>query len=963
MACFLHIAFNSCSENILDDSEALNKVSRIRMSAVDFHDTDEKTTRSILTPTSSGTSFSWMENDVVAVYSSSKGMTNFLIDNNNISEDGLSAEFDGSGFMLTPNSKYYAFYPYSKASTDKTTIPISYLGQRISSNGDFRSLGNYDYMFACGVADDNSHSSFLFNHLGCVIEFIIKVPATAKYTSVRFELDHPTSNNYLIRSGKVDITAQSPSIIPDTYVTDSVFKVNLGDNGIYVEKESLLTVYMICPPQNLEGKDINVRLVDSETKWYKAIVAGKNMRAGYTYHYSINTSGEGFSGTGQGFPNDELNPEYVSTYTHPNSSPYEWLLYDNHVLYATGSFGLRKISYEKDSSPNLISESSIDLGTSQKGRAMVMNDDLIYVGVRQNTGGDTELYKPQLSFTFDTNLKTIDTESAISNSDLLNSFIKKLRLKSFNQNEINEVLIYKAQYDGGIYKNVIQLRKNGVSLGNLYRETYNTKEDALKSLPSSYTNSKGDYVELDWAILSNSFNYIKDVVFNTYGEFDNCEIIGSASFDEMEHGSPNKGGFSGRFKTTKSGDNQVKVSVNKNTTGGDLSFMMKLNYLPNEDVKIPLLSNNGNDCISIVLQPGGDGVSFALVVGDNKYSSTTVYKINEWYNVKVSISSQSASLWIREKECGSWILLTTSQITQNTSFDAVCMGVISHANNVELLVDDYYYNETDIDKVSYVNGALAIVNKHTLDVINIYNFDYKVCGLATIKNRLILNFLNGFNVYDIENPLHPTLIYTYRPSSWTEYQGVDCFECYGRIYALSCTYTKGFSIVDLTDANNVSIINQFNFNNIIGSNSILQGNCYSFDIIVDYPYAFATIAPVHDMVGTSNDHRGVVSINLSDLNNPSMYFSEIPHEYSPSTKSGDITPTRIDKCGNRLFVNSSNSRVEVFDIGNNGTLSYNNGIITPHGSSPNAVMTTTEGYLFVGMNGSLRNVYLYKGLR
>jgi hypothetical protein len=479
-------------------------------------------------------------------------------------------------------------------------------------------------MFANGIADDNSHSSFLFHHLGCVVEFKIKVPASAKYTSVRFELDHPTSDNYLIRSGIVDITAQSPSILPDTYVTDSVFKVNLGAGGIYVENESLLTVYMIFPPQNLEGKDINVRLVDSEQKWYKAIVAGKNMRAGYTYHYSINTSGEGFSGTGQGLPNDEIIPEYVSTYTHPNPSSYEWLLYDNHILYATGPFGLRKISYENECSPSLISESSIDLGTSQKGRAMVFNDDLIYVGVRQNSGGKTELYKPQLSFTFDTNLKSCSPNSEISNNDIVNRFIKKLRLKSVCQDNIDEILVYKAKYEGGIYKNVIQLRKSGNFVRNLYRETFENKEQALSSLPTTYTNEEGDMVELDWSVIQENVSNHLYAQLSTYGEFDSFEAIGTASFDETSEGGPNRGGFSGRFKTTSTGNNSAKVKYYIDLRRGELSFMMKMNAIPNSIVKIPLLGKGDEDCVLLTLVPNENGYSFDLTVGGGEIFKSTI---------------------------------------------------------------------------------------------------------------------------------------------------------------------------------------------------------------------------------------------------------------------------------------------------------------------------------------------------
>ena len=959
---FVGIVFDSCA--YLDNEHLQFKEdTRIRMSVSDFQNGDVPTTRSILTPTSSGSSFSWVENDVVAVYSSSKGMTNFIIDNENISEDGLSAEFYGSGFTLTPNSQYYAFYPYSKASTDKTAIPVSYEGQQMLLNGDFHSLGNYDYMYAYGVADENSHSSFLFYHIGCLVEFQIISPATARYTSVRFEIDNPTTDNYLIRSGIVDITGKSPSIIPNTYVNNSVFIVNLGDNGIKVENNSLLTVYMMLPPQNLEGKNLCVRLLDSEQKWYTVNVEGKNMRAGYTYHYSINSSGNGFTGVGQGLPDDEFNAEYVSTYKNPNPSSYEWFLYDNHFLYATGPFGLRKISYENDYSPFLINESSIDMGPSQKGRAMVLDEDIIYVGIRQNTGGKEELYKPQLSFTFETNLKSCSSNSEISDNDIVNRFLKKMRLKSVCPDDIDEVLVYKAKFEGGIYKNVIQLRKSGNYVGNLYRETFDTREQALSALPKTYTNAEGDMVELDWSVIQeNVSNHLYCTLF-TYGEFDYFEATGSASFDETATGSPNNLGYSARFKTTKATDNTAQLKYYIDIMGGELSFMMKMNCLPTQEVKIPLFSKGNNNRVLLSLSPNNDRITLALIVDGVKYSSSKSININEWHNIKLHVSSDNISAWIREIECGNWERLILTNTNSDISYDAICIGILSEANNVELLIDDLYYDKVDLDRVSYVNGALSIVNKNTMSVINKYNYDYKVCGVSKIQERLIVTFLNGFNVYNTENPSSPRLLYTYRPKEWTEYQGVDCFEKDGRTYAIVCTYNKGFIIIDLTEENNISIVKSFDFTTISGDNPLTQGSCYSFDVVVDFPFAYATVSTKHNYIGSSSDHRGIVSIDLNNLYNPSMKFVEIPKERISLIKSGDPTPTRITKCGNKIIVNNCDYGVEIFNTSTNGIVTYLSGLAMLEQCTSNAIFSTSNGLLFIGDIGTKGFLYLYKGLR
>ena len=966
ICCFFVCA---CSENI-----SVNRVNSdmdgnsVRMIAEHFINSEVPNTRSTLKPESSGCSFMWESEDVVGVYSQSKGLTNFIIDDTSISSDGLSATFNGSGFTLMPNSPYLAFYPYSKADLDKKKIHISYDGQWMSSNGNYNSLGDYDYMVAKGLSDENNHASFTFSHLGCVVEFKIKVPATATWSEIRLELETPSYDNYLIKSGNVDLTKDTPAISPDSYSPDSFLKLRLGEDGIIVMQEDVLTAYMMLPPQNLEGKNICIRLVDNNETWYKTVVLGKNMRAGYTYHYAVNTANEGFDAIGHGLPDDELDLCFVSTFIHPTPSPYEWLLHDNNKLYATGPFGLRKISYDNELSPTLMQESTIEMGKGQKGRSMVMDNDLLYVGVRQSNPGSTEMNKPELSFTFDTNLQqcTPNSQSPISNNATINAVIMKLYLRSVVQSDVDEIHFYKAHWDGSVYKNVIQLRSKGKYLTNLCRETFSSKEKAEAALTSKYESENGDRIEIDWSKITQSFTQIKNVTLNTLGEFDHFEARGSASFDETAIGSPNRGGYSGRFWTTSATDNSAKVVFDKNIEGGDLTFMMNLLCLPDKKVDIPLFRKKYINKVGVSLTPNGGGYSFALTLGGNYYTDTRVFNVNEWYNVKVSVSSDKASLYVREKECGSWINLISINISTDIVYDAVCFGIVSYAGNVELLVDDLYYNKNNIDQLTYVEGALTIVNKNTLSVVNKYNLEYKVCGVSIIQNRLIVTFLKGgFNVYDTTNPEKPQLIYTFRPDYFVEYQGVDCFETNGHLYAICSTYTKGFSIIDLTDSENIRIVSQIGFDKLVNYSPI-QDHCYSFDVIADYPFAYATFSHPGPYINTAEDHRGVLVIGLDNLMNPLLSLTEIPNEWRSSITGGDRAPTRITKCGNRIVVNGHEKGISVFDIGVSGQLTYNNSFFMPNACSSNAIVATEDGRLFVGddtTSGSLRNIYLFRGLR
>jgi len=928
------------------------------------HFKEESLSKSLLSPSSTGTSFAWDKNDIVGVYSTSKGLTNFFIDKNSVSSDGCTANFNGAGFSLLPNSQYYAFYPYSAKALDKTCISVNYIGQKMDDNGDFNSLGNYDYMYSSGLSDEENHLSFSFIHIGCVVEVNIKVPETSYYTNIMLELENPSSDNYIIKDGTIDITEPTPIIKPNTYQSDTPLSVKLGTSGILVQKNEILTAYFMMPPQDLEGKKIELRLIDADQNWYKSIINGKNMRAGYTYHYNINTQNEGFSGHGQGFPNDNHYAELIDYYAHQKISPYVWMTSDDRYLYATGLFGIRKLDYGSDASLSLVTESLVGLRQPQTGRAMIVNDDFIYLGVRQNTSGIGEKYSPETSFFFETNINNIDTSSPVSNNITLNAFIKKLRLKSIGANEVDEFLIYKAKNENGIYKNVIQLRKGGICVRNLYREVYSTESEALSKLPSKYISPNGDYIEINWNAIQKSSISMKNIVLNNCGEFDSFEVSGSATFDESGTGNPNRGGHCAKFKTTLSGNNKAVVRYGKIGKGGAVSLMMNCLNVPSDDVVIPLMSSEDSYVASLVLKPQGNGIRFCLKLDDKTYPADQVFRVKEWYNLKIYLTSSSASLSIREKECGSWTnLITVEDNSVEVVFDALCLGIVTTANDVELLVDDFYYDSKDLDNVSYVNGALIVIDKNDLSVVNKYSLDLKVCGVAKCRNRLVVNCLNGFNVYNIDNPIAPKLIYTYRPKLFTEYHGVGTFEANGRLYAISCIYTKGFAIIDLTDENNIKIVNTFDFSNVFVDGESLQGHCYTFNVVVDYPYAYATLASTNDYCNTAKDHRGVVAIDLHDVNNPKLSFAEIPQNRLSRFTNTDQTPTQITKFADCIFVNNREYGVEVFRVGKDGILSYLSKITMPEVSSSNAICTTSNGGLFVAddnVNGSLRNIYFYR---
>lgn len=133
---------------------------------------DLQQTRATVKP-EDGKSFTWEENDVFDLYQSSDMTANtFTIDNNNISSDGKSADFNCSGFAPVDGEVFYAFYPQGFTTTDNEaftySIPDDVYTQTGDNNTDHLSKGMI--MVATGKSAD-IQNSVTFEHKTALFRF------------------------------------------------------------------------------------------------------------------------------------------------------------------------------------------------------------------------------------------------------------------------------------------------------------------------------------------------------------------------------------------------------------------------------------------------------------------------------------------------------------------------------------------------------------------------------------------------------------------------------------------------------------------------------------------------------------------------------------------------------------------------------------------------------------------------
>lgn len=930
----------------------------VKMSAKNF--LGELNTRISLTPEKEGTSFAWDTGDVVSVYSSTRGLTNFFIDPSSISDDGTSAYFNGSGFSLSPNANYYAFYPYSSSALDKSNIPVSYYGQNISTNGNFKELGLYDYMYATGITNDEGHVDFNFEHLGCVVDCELTVPETAYYTQLRLELSDGHSQTDFIKTGHFDFTTPIPRFIGNES-EDTIMSVSLNkEEGIMVKKDSTLHIYMMLAPQNLSGKNITIRLIDADRNWYTASVSGKDMKAGHTYHYYVdgNSPIGGFTGKGNGFPN-EFCYSKVSCLTSPTKTSYEDVIVDGNMVYAVGQFGIRKIDYSNENDPCVVAERKYE---NLRYRSIADGGEFLYISMRQSSQGMIGVPTPDIQLTFDTNMNSFPEQ--LSDNQIVNDFFSRLSLVSCNVSDITMAYLYKAvKKQEGVYRNTISFKCSDGKTVTLFGENYTTREEALASLKSFYRNTKGDECEVDWTKLPEGANNIKNTLFYNRGMFDAYYHTGTASISETGDPCPNTGRYSAKCWTLDNAGHDSAVLARRlksSYENGELSFWIKTSCSVNNNIDMPLLSYGDNIVLSLSLIPEGTGYKVNVSSNNMEYQSEAHIDDNVWYNIKLHLTPSKVKMFMRTKECGEWIGVLDEEFVIG-EFNTLNVGISTKASHALVFMDDFYFHQGNIDDVTYVNGSLLIVDKKDLSLVNTYHLDLISTEIAVHDKVMVLNMLKGFNVYDITDVRNPILRYAYRyPSNTiTECQGVDFFEKENKLYAFICNYSLGYTIVDLTDLEKIEVVAR-NDDPVFYGDASLKGCSYNFDVVVDYPYAYMTHCTSGPYIGTDMDYRGIVIVNLSDFSNLTQSFAIANEEDYYDKTTGDHCPIYIEKSGTNIFIDNGKGGVMLFDASEKGNPSYVGLIMNENESNVGKIKSTKDGRLFVTDNGTPYNLNMYR---
>lgn len=194
--------------------------------------------------------FTWAEGEKVVVFGN-KDAASF----NSLTSGGKSTTLESEGFTLKDNVNYYACLPaYTiPAATQSTSVPVTFMGQRQTANGNSDHLKSFDYACASATkaAGENSISFELKNQVAWIVLDHTFTDATNNVTSVTINADE----DLFVTKGTLDVTTST--ITEGT--KDRKITLNLGEeggNGLSFAAGEAFRGFFTLNPVDLSGKTL-----------------------------------------------------------------------------------------------------------------------------------------------------------------------------------------------------------------------------------------------------------------------------------------------------------------------------------------------------------------------------------------------------------------------------------------------------------------------------------------------------------------------------------------------------------------------------------------------------------------------------------------------------------------------------------------------------------------------------------
>lgn len=652
---------------------------------------------------------------------------------------------------------------------------------------------------------------------------------------------------------------------------------------------------------------------------------------------------------------------------HPASKPFA---VDGRYVFAVEENGVRKMDFGIECDVNVVNKK--EYSGSRKSHSVVSSAGKVFLTRRLFSSGNFEYIKAKNRIFFEKGFVR-GKDSAITSNAELNSMIKGCYFSELDSTAITGIDIYKArEKSAGVYQNYVALRFSNGNILPMLNQTANSQVEALNLLNDdyiSYYDMYEDKIAFNWDNVPTGSAKLYTCTFSNVGEFDTYTSNGATITEgEDDYNTPCRY----HKKCVLRGNGVARAARNISPSSHIYSnFWMKVSEAPT-NAHIPLIGDSGTDLVKLAIKKTGSVARLGVQEsGADTFNNELSFNVGEWYNIKVVYANNKVSIYYRTAECGAWEEVVSRSVA-NTTANEMVIGYES--SDGKILIDDYCCDDNDIENLSFVNGELIVYDKNLIEE-DVLHLDLKPTVMKIHGNYLYVCMLNGFNIYDISNSAIK-LIFSQRGSAlelfdrhavggkstrWCEYQDVDFFSSQGKYYAVFTNYTAGVSVWDITNITDVHLVGYGNLDDW-GSSVTKSASVYNFNLVVDYPYAYATCAVINQSIGTADDIRGVFVINLRDLSNITTTLVEIPKkDMSTDVTTGDAKPIHIIKIGNVLLTDNAEKGYSVWSV-NDGTVEFVSNFLLDSNSIASCLCVDNTGRIFCADSsvGSTKDIYLLR---
>ena len=231
-----------------------------------------------------------------------------------------------------------------------------------------------------------------------------------------------------------------------------------------------------------------------------------------------------------------------------------------------------------------------------------------------------------------------------------------------------------------------------------------------------------------------------------------------------------------------------------------------------------------------------------------------------------------------------------------------------------------------------VYGALIIANASDLSVVSTTPFNakgddvklykasngkvYMACGFQVSYIKFFTvdpNDYTSFTLRDTHYTLNWKNVEGYEnnyDAGVFEHQYGQFFEHDNHVYYVSSGFSDGVHIYDVT---NIETERATLYNYVL-PNPLDGYKVHTFDLVIDYPYIYCTLAPNDRNKTSAESIAGVFRLDISDLENIEMEYVLMPTEDISDKVSGDWRPTSIVRWEDYLYMNNANKGITIWKL-------------------------------------------------